>query len=108
MERYVLGMDVGTGGTRVLIADSTDRVVAAATEEHAPFASPHPGWAEQHPDDWWRAAQLAIRNALGRAALKAEQIACIGLSGQMHGAVMLDAADKVVRPALIWCDVRTQ
>src|SRR5260370_26179454 len=108
MERYVLGIDVGTGGTRALIADSSGRVVASATEEHAPFASPHAGWAEQHPDDWWRAAQLAVRNALRRGALQGDQIACVGFSGQMHGAVMLDAADGVVRPALIWCDVRTQ
>src|SRR5258708_1855071 len=108
MERYVLGIDVGTGGTRALIADSAGRVVASATEEHAPFVSPHAGWAEQHPDDWWRAAQLAVRNALTRGALKGEQIACVGFSGQMHGAVMLDAAGEVVRPALIGGDVGTQ
>lgn len=108
MTRYVLGIDVGTGGTRALIAGSAGRVVASATEEHAAFTSPRAGWAEQHPDDWWRAAQLAIRSALQRAALQGEQIACIGFSGQMHGAVMLDAAGMVVRPALIWCDVRTQ
>ena len=108
MEKYVLGIDVGTGGTRALIADASGRVVASATEEHAPFASPHVGWAEQHPDDWWRAAQLAVRNALYNGKLHGEQIACVGFSGQMHGAVMLDAKNKVVRPALIWCDVRTQ
>ncbi len=107
-QRYLLGIDVGTGGTRALIADGSGRVVAAATEEHAPFASPQIGWAEQHPDDWWRATQLAIRSALQRVQLRGEQIACVGFSGQMHGAVMLDAADRVVRPALIWCDVRTQ
>ena len=108
MERYVLGIDVGTGGTRALIADSGGRVVGAATEEHANFASPQAGWAEQHPDDWWRAAQEAVRKALAKGKLKGEQIACVGFSGQMHGAVMLDASDQVVRPALIWCDVRTQ
>jgi xylulokinase len=108
MERYIVGVDVGTGGTRALIADSSGRIVASATEEHAPFASPQTGWADQHPDDWWRAAQAAIRSVLFRAKLDGRQIACVGFSGQMHGAVMLDAADKVVRPALIWCDVRTQ
>jgi len=108
MERYVLGIDVGTGGTRALIADAAGRVIASATEEHAPFASPQVGWAEQHPDDWWRAAQLAVRNALYNGKLRGDEIACVGFSGQMHGAVMLDASDKVVRPALIWCDVRTQ
>jgi xylulokinase len=108
MERYILGVDVGTGGTRALIADSSGHVVASATEDHAPFTSPQTGWAEQHPGDWWRAAQLAIRNALQCGALQGRQIACVGFSGQMHGAVMLDAMDHVVRPALIWCDVRTQ
>lgn len=108
MERCALGIDVGTGGTRALIADSSGRVVASATEEHVPFASPRTGWAEQNPDDWWRAAQLAVRNALRCGDVQGEQIACVGLSGQMHGAVLLDAAGKVVRPALIWCDVRTQ
>jgi xylulokinase len=108
MERYVLGIDVGTGGTRALIADANGAVIASATEEHAHFASPLTGWAEQHPDDWWRAAQAAIGKALRQKSIRGEQIACVGFSGQMHGAVMLDAHDRVVRPALIWCDVRTQ
>lgn len=71
MERYVLGVDVGTGGTRALVIDEAGRVVNSATEEHAPFATPHSGWAEQHPDDWWRAAQLAIRKVLTCTALLA-------------------------------------
>ena len=104
---YALGIDVGTGGTRALIVDEHGRVIGSATEEHVPFASPQIGWAEQHPDDWWRAAGVAIRQALGKAKLTGEDIACIGFSGQMHGAVMLDENDRVVRPALIWCDVRT-
>src|SRR5256885_7075055 len=108
MEQYVLGIDVGTGGTRVLIVNAAGGVVSSATEDHAPFTSPQTGWAEQDPDDWWRAAQLAIRKALSLQRLDSRQISCIGFSGQMHGAVMLDAAGKVVRPALIWCDVRTQ
>src|SRR5439155_19183666 len=83
-------------------------VVSSATEDHAPFTSLHTGWAEQEPDGWWRAAQLAIRKALSLHKIGGSQIVCIGFSGQMHGAVMLDAAGKVVRPALIWCDVRTQ
>jgi xylulokinase len=105
---YVLGIDVGTGGTRALILDQTGRIMASATEEHEPFASPQIGWAEQRPDDWWRAAGLAIRKALELAKLRGDQISCVGFSGQMHGAVMLDAAGEVVRPALIWCDVRTE
>jgi len=88
--------------------DRDGHVLASATEEHAPFASPKIGWAEQHPDDWWRATGIAVRRALEKTKLKSEDIACVGFSGQMHGAVMLDEADKVVRPALIWCDVRTE
>jgi xylulokinase len=88
--------------------DGHGHVLASATEEHAPFASPKIGWAEQHPDDWWRATGIAVRRALEKAKLAGEDIACVGFSGQMHGAVMLDEADKVVRPALIWCDVRTE
>jgi xylulokinase len=108
MPLYVLGIDVGTGGTRALIVDEQGRIVAAATEEHQPFASPKIGWAEQHPEDWWRAAGVAVRKALTQAALRGDQISCVGFSGQMHGAVMLDCEGEVVRPALIWCDVRTE
>jgi xylulokinase len=88
--------------------DDQGRVVASATEDHVPFASPEIGWAEQHPDDWWRACGIAIRAALAKAKLTGDAIACVGYSGQMHGAVMLDERGEVVRPALIWCDVRTE
>jgi xylulokinase len=98
---------VGTGGTRALVIDSQGRVLASATEEHAPFASPEIGWAEQHPDDWWRACCVAVPKAISKAGLRGEEIGCVGFSGQMHGAVMLDEHGAVVRPALIWCDVRT-
>src|SRR6266849_5425852 len=108
MQKHVLGVDVGTGGTRAVIVGEGGRIVGSATEEHEPFASPEIGWAEQHPEDWWRACGIAVRKALAGAALRADQIACVGFSGQMHGAVMLDASDEVVRPALIWCDVRTE
>ncbi len=87
--------------------DGDGRVVASATEEHAPFASPQIGWAEQHPDDWWAACQVAVLRVLERAGQKGDDIACVGFTGQMHGAVMLDESGRVVRPALIWCDVRT-
>jgi xylulokinase len=108
MQTYVLGVDVGTGGTRALIMGRDGRVFASATAEHEPFASPHPGWAEQRPEDWWRAAGIAIHKALAKGQLRSEQISCVGFSGQMHGAVMLNASGDVVRPALIWCDVRTE
>jgi xylulokinase len=105
---YLLGIDVGTGGTRALIIDSEGRVVSSATEEHEPFASPRIGWAEQDPEDWWRTCGLAVGKALERGNIRGNQIACVGFSGQMHGAVMLDERDTIVRPALIWCDVRTE
>jgi xylulokinase len=105
---YVLGIDVGTGGTRALIIDARGRLLASATAEHEPFASPNIGWAEQRPEDWWRACGLAARQALANSGLTNQDIACVGFSGQMHGAVMLDEHQQVVRPALIWCDVRTQ
>lgn len=107
MKKHVLGIDVGTGGTRAVIADDQGRITASATEEHQPFASPHIGWAEQRPEDWWRAARVAVQKALAQGNVRKEQVACVGFSGQMHGAVMLDSLGEVVRPALIWCDVRT-
>jgi xylulokinase len=108
MQTHVLGIDVGTGGTRAVIVSENGRIVASATEEHTPFASPQIGWAEQSPEDWWRACGIAVRKALAGAGLHGDQIVCVGFSGQMHGAVMLDESGQVVRPALIWCDVRTE
>lgn len=104
---YLMGVDVGTGGTRALVIDTGGRIVASATEEHAPFASPQTGWAEQDPRDWWRAAAAAVRTAIGHAHAAPEEVACVGLSGQMHGSVLLDDDGEVVRPALLWCDQRT-
>jgi xylulokinase len=103
----LLGIDVGTGGTRAVAIDETGSVVAAETAEHAPFSSPQIGWAEQDPRDWWRATIEAVRKVLARPNVNAGEIACIGFSGQMHGAVLLDESGEVLRPALIWCDQRT-
>jgi xylulokinase len=88
--------------------DDAGKVVASGSEEHEAFLSPKPGWAEQDPRDWWRACGLAVRKALQSANLRAEDIACVGFSGQMHGAVLLDAQDEVVRSAIIWCDQRSE
>src|SRR5271168_4401435 len=104
----ILGIDVGTSGTRAVILDRQGTVLASGTEEHTQFASPQPGWAEQDPRDWWRAAAIAVRKALQASGLTAESIAAVGFSGQMHGAVLLDENDEVIRPALIWCDQRTE
>jgi xylulokinase len=101
----LLGLDVGTGGTRAVLVNKDGKVVASAAVEHVPFRSTHPGWAEQDPEDWWEAAQGAIRQVL--EAAEAPKIEAVGVTGQMHGAVMLDAAGDVLRPSLIWCDQRT-
>jgi xylulokinase len=108
MYMWFLGMDVGTGGTRAVLVDANGKLIAGASSEHEPFKTTHPGWAEQDPDDWWRAAKMAIQMALAAAPEPREPIAAIGLTGQMHGAVMLDENGAVLRPALIWCDTRTQ
>lgn len=102
-----LGIDVGTGGSRAVVIDEAGQVVTSATIEHAPFASPQTGWAEQDPGDWWRASSAAVRAVLANGKVRTEEIASIGLTGQMHGAVLLDEHDEVLRPAIIWCDVRT-
>lgn len=104
---YCLGIDVGTGGSRAVLIDSAGQIVASETIEHVPFASPETGWAEQDPDDWWRASAAAIRAVLSKDNINRESIAAIGLSGQMHGAVLLDEHDEVIRPSIIWCDQRS-
>lgn len=88
--------------------DERGTVIASGTEEHANFASPEPGWAEQDPRDWWRAAAIAVRKAIQASGVSPDSIAAVGFSGQMHGAVLLDERDEVIRPALIWCDQRTE
>src|ERR1700755_3372203 len=102
-----LGIDVGTGGSRAVMIDDSGKVIASATVEHEPFASPQTGWAEQDPRDWWRASAGAVRAALAQSAVSADEVACVGFSGQMHGSVLLDERGRVLRPALIWCDQRT-
>ena len=101
-----LGIDIGTGGSRAVLIDETGTVIASETVAHADFASPQIGWAEQSPHDWWRACVSAIRTVLEKA--KADEIVAISFSGQMHGSVLLDNSDRVLRPALLWCDQRTE
>ncbi len=105
---YWLGIDVGTGGSRALLIDGRGCVAGAATAPHREMHMPRPLWAEQDPDDWWSAARIAIRGALAQAGARGAQVRGIGLSGQMHGLVILDRDGRVIRPALIWCDQRSQ
>ena len=102
----ILGIDIGTGGTRAILIDEIGTVLATETAEHPPFATPDVGWAEQDPDDWWNAAIIAIQKIV--SAFPAESIGAIGLTGQMHGSVLLDKNNKPLRPALLWCDQRTE
>lgn len=96
----LVGLDVGTTGVKAVAITPDGAVVARAQEEY-PLATPRPGWAEQDPEDWWRASEGAL------AALDARDVAGIGLSGQMHGLVALDAGERVLRPAILWNDQRT-
>jgi len=106
--RLLLGIDIGTSGSRALLLGENGALVAAATTDHAPFASPRTGWAEQDPADWWRACQEAIRAVIRDSGVAGDAIAGVGLTGQMHGAVLLDGDGRVLRPAIIWCDQRTE
>lgn len=90
-----------------MVLDEGGHVIGSSIEPHVPFSSLQIGWAEQNPEDWWRGCCKAVPPALTNAGVRAEDIACVGFSGQMHGAVLLDERGQVVRPALIWCDVRT-
>ncbi|MCL6432012.1 MAG: xylulokinase [Anaerolineae bacterium] len=103
---YLLGIDVGTSGAKALLIDAEGAVIASATEEY-PLHTPRPLWAEQDPEDWWRATVAAIRAVLNQSGVHAEDVAGLGLTGQMHGMVALDADGQVLRPCIMWNDQRT-
>ncbi len=105
---YWMGVDVGTGGTRALMIDARGKEVAAVTAPHEDMRMEQPLWAEQRPEDWAQAAVQAIRGVLTKAGARGDDVRGVGLSGQMHGLVILDSANSVIRPALIWCDQRSQ
>lgn len=103
---HLLGIDIGTSGTKTLICDTNGQVLATANTSHT-VESPHPGWSEQDPQQWWAATCKAVKAALKKAKLKGGDIAAVGLSGQMHGSVFLADDEKPLRPALLWNDQRT-
>jgi xylulokinase len=105
---FWLGIDIGTGGTRALLIDENGVVRHSFTAVHEEMRMEKPMWAEQRPEDWWNASQAAIRGVLAEAGATGKDVAGIGLSGQMHGLTLLDEAGGVIRPALIWCDQRSQ
>jgi xylulokinase len=103
-----LGIDIGTGGSRALLIDDRGGVRAGYTAAHEDMRMERPLWAEQRPENWWDAAIQAIRGVLDEAHVSGREVKGIGLSGQMHGLVILDSANQVIRPSLIWCDQRSQ
>jgi xylulokinase len=106
VKTLLLGLDVGTSGAKALLVDESGAVAASATSEY-PMATPRPLWAEQHPEDWWRASVASIRAALEQARATGAAVAGVGLTGQMHGLVLLDKAGGVLRPCIMWNDQRT-
>jgi len=101
---YYIGLDVGTSSVKALLVSKTGEVVRSATPEY-PFQTPKPMWAETDPDIWWEATQRAIRSLLGE--VNPNEIAAVGLTGQMHGMVALDGKGKVLRPCIMWNDQRS-
>jgi len=107
MKSYFLGVDTSTTSSKALLIDEAGEVVAVASSPHT-LQTPRPLWSEQNPPEWWQAVCVSIRSVLKKAGMKAETVAGIGLTGQMHGLVLLDDAGEVLRPAILWNDQRTQ
>jgi xylulokinase len=103
---YFLGIDVSTTGSKALLIDSTGTVIATASSPHT-LQTPKPLWSEQNPEEWWTASIASIRKVLADSGVRGEAVAAVGLTGQMHGLVLLDADGKILRPAILWNDQRT-
>lgn len=103
---YVLGIDIGTSGTKTVLFDKAGTVISSASEEY-PLYQPENGWAEQEPADWWNAVKSTVSSVISKSGVAPEEIKGLGISGQMHGLVMLDSCNNVLRPSIIWCDQRT-
>ena len=103
---YLLGIDIGTSGTKSVLFDLEGQAIASSMREY-PLYQPQNGWAEQDPDDWWSAVVKSCQDILAESKVAPEDIIGVGLSGQMHGLVMLDQDYQVIRDAIIWCDQRT-
>ena len=104
---HLLGLDISTTGAKALLIDSMGQVLASHTTPQ-PISYPRPLWSEQNPADWWQGIVASIRAVLAEAGIGGEDIACIGLTGQMHGLVLMDAQGEVLRPSILWNDQRTQ
>ncbi|MDO9122333.1 MAG: xylulokinase, partial [Anaerolineaceae bacterium] len=104
---YFLGIDTSTTSSKALLMDEMGKVVAVASAPHT-LQTPHPLWSEQDPQEWWQAVSTSIKSALESAKIRGDQVSAIGLTGQMHGLVLMDEDGKVLRPAILWNDQRTQ
>ncbi len=104
--KYLLGVDLGTSGTKTVLFDEKGTVIASASREY-PLIQPQNGWAEQDPESWYQAAIDTAAEVIKKSAVSNEDIVGLGISGQMHGLVMLDKDGKVLRNAILWCDART-
>lgn len=105
--KYILGIDLGTSGTKTVLFSQDGRAVCSASYEY-PMYQPHNGWAEQNPEDWFKAAVETLSKVVKTSGVDQKDIVSLGISGQMHGLVMLDENGDVLRPSIIWCDQRTQ
>ena len=103
--KYLIGIDLGTSGTKTVLFNTEGNAVASATVEY-PLYQPHNGWAEQDPADWWNACIDTLKIIFAKSKIAPEDVAGVGFSGQMHGLVMLDENNDVIRNSLIWCDAR--
>src|SRR5687767_5506580 len=103
---HVLGIDASTTATKAVLVDETGAVAGLGVSEYT-FDIPRPQWSEQDPRLWWDGAVEAIRSVLSSTGVRAEDVVAVGLTGQMHGAVVLDGAGNVLRPAILWNDQRT-
>jgi xylulokinase len=101
-----LGIDIGTSGTKTIAIDEKGTIVASASAEY-PCDHPRPGWSEQDPTLWWDATKETVQQVMASGRFQRSDVLGVGLSGQMHGSVFLDAAGEVIRPALLWNDQRT-
>ena len=101
--RYYIGADLGTSALKLLLVDSCGKIVKAITRSY-PTCYPQPAWSEQNPEDWWSAFLSGVKELT--SAIDRSQIKAIGVGGQMHGLVVLDENDNVIRPAILWNDGR--
>ncbi|MFZ2361749.1 MAG: xylulokinase [Anaerolineae bacterium] len=106
-QKYLLGLDISTTGAKALLIDAAGAVIGSATTPLT-LSTPRPLWSEQNPADWWAGMAASIRRLLAEQGVAGESIAAIGLTGQMHGLVLLDDSGQVLRPAILWNDGRTQ